>query len=534
MRHLLSSTRWLPAALAGALAFAVFIGCCNKSSFAGVNSDGAIYLLMADMLSPYRSHHFGFGEFLFAHYPFPPLYPLSLALVGGGSATPHLDYLFDALCLAIAVTATWAWVRRAGGGPPAAAAAAVTLSLTPIALFTVMGLFSEPLYLALSMSALALIAPTKIERRHWYIAAGLLGLAAVTRTVGLFAVAAFLGNWWWQTGARKAYPVVLLATLPPLIWAACKWRFGWSGGYVGSLLDDGFVSAVHGIIEQLPINVRALAYHGVRCFDLLGSVYSAAVVSALTALALITWVARLRTGAVDALYLALYLLVMLLWPYPNDFARFLLIVLPFFAAYACWGAALLLEHCGQRRVAPLAAAATAAVLICIVLPSTLLIVLQIAHADTAQEREFTRISQWYRYDSQSEARRMTEVAVRVLDAMAKLDEYVPPQACVTSIMPEVVMLQARRKSRRPPGIRATLPTLRAVLAECPYVLMLRGTAFPAIDYPLFYPHDRVTSDLEILHAERLDPTQPQGPPMMILARYRGPENRLNGATQIAH
>ena len=506
----------------GLISFALLLWIGVKPSLAGVNSDGAVYVLLADGLSPWRATDIDFGAQLFAHYPFPPLYPLLLSVAGGGSAVPALDYIVDALLQAMAVVASWCWARRIGCDGPTAAIAALSLAITPIALFTAMGVFSEPLYLALSMTALALVAGREISARAWRGAALLLGLAAVTRGVGLFAVAVLLLAWVWRTRGRDARLVPLLALAPSLVWLLIKASHGWQGGYTDTLFAAGVLPVAAALLAQLPTNLHALAYHFVRCFDSLNSRHSALILATLLIPAGLGFGRRLRAGQVDACYAALYLLVLLVWPYPNHFARFLLVLMPLFCAYAGLGVALMLAGGGQGGLRPFAAAATASVLLMVALPSLLQVLQSIAAAASAQERVHTRISSWYGHDSLAAARGSTAFSLRVLEVMATVGKQLPRAACVSSTMAEVFMLHGRRVSRPPPGQHADLASLRSALAACPYVLLLGTTTFPSVDFPPYYPLARVKDELTTLLTVPLDTARPEPPPLAVLARYHGP------------
>ena len=509
------------AALLGMAALAWFLWLGMKPVLIGINSDAAVYVLLADWMSPWRPADIDFGARLFAHYPFPPLYPLLLAMVGGGSAAPRIDYGLGALLQALAVVAAWCWARRAGLGSAGAAVAALSLAITPIALFTVMGVFSEPCYIALSMAALALVAAAAPSPRAWRGAAALLGFAALTRGVGLFAVAALLLSWAWRTRGRHARLVPLLALAPPLLWMGVKALNGWQVSYTNSLLRGGLSAALTRLAEQIPINLHALAYHFVRCFDLLGGRHTALVCAALLVPAALSVATRLRSGKADALYVVLYLLVITVWPYPNDLARFLLILLPLFGASACHGVSLLLASVGRARLAVASRVLVALLLLLVVLPSLLHVTLMIATAANAEERIYTRMSAWYGHDSLAKSRTATAFARRVLDVMATLREQVPRDACVTSTMAETVMLESHRYSRPPAGARESLDKLRAGLAACPYVLLLRATVFPAIDFPYYYPLERVRGELIAISTVALEQRADDATPLAILARYRG-------------
>ena len=511
------------AMLLGVASFALFLWVGMKPSLAGINSDGAIYILLADWLSPWRTSDIEFGARLFEHYPFPPLYPLLLAALGGGSASPQFNYAIDAWLQAWAVAASWCWARRVGCTGAGAVLAALSLALTPIALFTAMGVFSEPLYLALSMTAFALVAVPAPSTRAWYGAALLLGLAAVSRGVGLFAVLALVLAWAWRTHTKRARLTALIALAPPLLWLLLKASQGWHGSYTHNVFGAGLWPVLHSLIEQIPTNLRALAYHFVHCFDSLHGRHSVLITSLLLVPAAFTWLRRLRGAELDAIYLALYLAVIVMWPHPNHFARFLLVLLPVFGAYAALGVSAMLRSSGQPALARHGATLTAALLALVVAPSFLQIVLGIAKAEGAEEGVQARISTWYGHDSLAEARRSTAFSLRVLSVMTELGTRVPHDACVSSTMAETFMLQARRYSRPPPTERHDIAALRAALTQCPYVLLLGATAFPAADFPPFYPAARLAGELEALHSVPRDPAQTDGPPLAVLARYRGPQ-----------
>ena len=509
------------AVLLGVASFALLVWVGAKPSLAGINSDGAVYVLLADWLSPWHAHDIEFGARLFEHYPFPPLYPLLLAALGGGSASPQLDYVIDAWLQACAVAASWCWARRAGCDGAGAALAALSIALTPIALFTAMGLFSEPLYLALSMTAFALVAGPAPRPRAWHSAALLLGLAAVSRGIGLFAVLALLLSWISRTHSKTARLTPLLAVAPPLLWMAVKASHGWHGSYTHNVFAAGWWPVLHSLIAQIPTNLHALAYHFVRCFDFLNGQHSAVIATLLLVPAAFTWVRRLRDAELDAIYLALYLGVIVMWPYPNHFSRFLFVLLPLFGAYAAMGVSALLSASGQAALARHGASLAAALLLLVVAPSFLQIVLGIATAEGAEEGKQARISSWYSHDSLAAARRSTSFSLRVLRVMTELGTRVPHDACVSATMAETFMLQARRYSRPPPSARDDVAALRAALTQCPYVLLLGTTVFAAADFPPFYPAARLSGELEILHSVARDPAHLDGPPLAVLARYRG-------------
>lgn len=511
------SGRWLAlAGFAAALGLFLFVGA--KTTLVGVNSDAAIYLLRADHLAGNGGGDPALTTHLFANYAFPPLYSLVLAAAGGGSATPLRNYQIDAVLLAGAVIAAALWARRAGLSGVTAIAAAATLALTPTAMTVAMGVFSEPLYLLLSGVGFALVAHERAGKPAWYAAGLCLGLAATTRTVGMVGVLAVIASGWRRTSVLTTGGVAACALAPSVLWSLYRSAHGWHHSYVDSVFAGGVVQAARDLSSQLPINLRAFAYHGVRSFDVLSSGYAALGVGVLLLLALIGWTRRLRLYAADALYCWLYLATILLWPFPNDLPRFLLVMLPFLLGYAGLGATTLLQSVGSGRLAAIGPSAVALVGAGITLPTTLLIVGQIWHARGTADADNTRLSAWYGYASQAEARHGVAYSVDVLRAIAAIAPAVPAAACVTATMAEMVMLHTHRRSVHPPGIHASAADLHATLAGCPYVLLLRAQTFPTIDYPYYYPLQRVAPTLRMLLTVPAGAAQP----VAILAHYQAP------------
>lgn len=493
-----------------------------KASLAGLNSDAAVYLLLADALSPWRANDAGFALDLFGRYPFPPLLPALLALTGGGSVAPAWNLALGAMLQAVGVAAALAWARRAGATWPLALGASALLATTPVALFTAMGVFSEPLYLALSFTAFALVTGPAPNARAWRAAAALLGLAALARSVGLFAALALVSAWAWRGRRVGGLWVPLLAFAPALAWRVCKALAGWQGGYTEALFAAGLAQVLPDLAAQLGVNLRAIAYHAPRTLDQLGGALAAWTCALLAPLALLGWSRRIVTGAPDALYLALYAAVIVVWPYPNHYPRFLLVLLPLLATYAGLGLAALLASVGAARWVRPASGALALVLAAVMAPSAAQILGAVGRADDARAALYTRLAAWYEADSTNEADARVAYGLRVLEAMAALGAHVPADACVSATMPEMVMLHARRLAVKPPGADADDATLAAALTRCPYVLLLRATAFPDRAYPFYYPLARLPRDVEVLYSVPLTPGAEGGEALVLLVRARAP------------
>lgn len=519
----------LPAIAAGAITAAWFVWLSWKDSLLGINSDAAVYVLLAEHFTPWREAAVAFLGHLARTYPYPPLFPYALGLAGGGVAEPAVNYVFGAVALGVSSALIVGWYLRRGLSAPAALATVVVFALTPSTVFIAFGVFSESLYLALSFTALLVLAAPRPDRSAWLLAGALVGAAAVTRSAGITLVAAFGIAWWWgrrshedaSTSSRAPALALALAAAPWLAWKLARVLAGGDAGYIGSVAHGGVGATLAAAFEQVQVNPVALAYHFHRSFDLLGNGYSAAVLGALALPALLSFGADLRRARPAAIYVAVYAAVLLVWPYPNHARRLMFPVLPLLLFWLVDGPGFALERAGLARYAKAARALALALLVLITLPSTGSIVMQIAQHEGSASAAHPRTAQWYGRDSQAESRADIALTERVFTFMRDAAAHVPPGACVTSIMPEFVQLYTGRVARRPPGDEASDATLHAALAACPWVMMMHITMFPTVSDAEYYPLHRVGRALELVRHEPVDADAPDGHRLM-LAHYRAP------------
>ncbi|MGH8597496.1 MAG: hypothetical protein ACREXT_12635, partial [Gammaproteobacteria bacterium] len=302
-----------------------------RPEFSGLLADAYIYLLIAAGIE-----HLGAGatdpalSFLFAHYPFPPLFPMLLAATGAGPDQPAWTYAVNASVLGLAMLFLAYWYRQLGMPRTVAALLVLVIAALPAVWLTAMDVQSEPLYLTLS--AACLLALGRDPKPAWRVAGLACGLAVITRTVGIALLAIFLIDWW-RRGRRSDLTPILVALGPIATWSVIRLAFGFDASYLAvdqALLGDS-PSALFPVIKT---NALALATYGVRSFDLSGQAYAQIVIATLGGIALLEYLNRLRCSKPDAWYVTCYLSLILCWPYPYHARRFLLMILPLLMGYA--------------------------------------------------------------------------------------------------------------------------------------------------------------------------------------------------------
>ncbi len=312
----------------------------------GVFHDDGIYALLAQSIASGQGFHHSHlvGNPAATHYP--PLYPLALSAVWriapAFPANVPMLLGFNAMLLA---AAAWGWWRlattRLAWAPGMAAAGALAATLTSPMLVLSSALLSEPLFLAMLWPTLALTErAAEPSRRRTVVIAGLCGgVLMLVRTHALALLIAFalvlVARRRWRD-ALIAFGTCVAVQLPWILWS--RWATprvpapleGAYGSYLGWFVDglrEGGASFLIGTAG------RNLA----ECWLLLHDRFDAGLGSTMQTLVMALVVVALIAGAwatakrapVVVTFLALYMAVVLVWPYAPW--RFVWAVWPLFA-----------------------------------------------------------------------------------------------------------------------------------------------------------------------------------------------------------
>ncbi len=496
----------------------LFIGCALlfawvsvRPEFNGLLSDSYVYLAAAEALSPGAGHNPALLRHLLEAYPFPPLFPALLGLLGGGSSAPAASYAIGALLLAAACVAFRHWLRRAGAPRLAATLACVAFACLPLTLQVAMGVLSEPLFMLLIFGTASLLCAQPVTARRWLQAATLVALATLTRSVGVAAAGALLLCWVSARGWRVSWSAPLVAVVPPAAWAL----FRHLGGY-----DDYALASVagRGPWQLLRINADAWRQYAVQAVDLALRPHTVIVLTAFGVVAALVFALRLLQGRFDAWYCAGYLAILMLWPHPHHAARFFFVVAPFALAYVLLGVCALTA---RRRTTPRAVAAVVPVLLLLLaLPSTATMLTGLWQHRAEPMVTAMRGPAWYQ-SRRSQAAISMDFARRLAAFQAAHLPLVPAGACVASIVPQQVLVYGPRSGIDLTQIEARGQTLAQALSRCPYVLMVAARPYPPLKgIGALYPFEHIRAQMDVLAFERDRPDDPDSPLIVMLAKVQ--------------
>jgi hypothetical protein len=179
---------------------------CSHTVLASLLDDSVSYLTLARHLSPYSSDPLlePWTRYM-AH--FPPLFPLLLA-VTGASHDILAAHLVVAVCALAALVLVYVYANLELESPTAGVLVALLFVLTPGAWVSILGILSEPLFLALSVGVLVYCARRgdDITFRDSVVLGLLMSAACLTRAAGTALLAAYVAQVAFAAIGRRRLP----------------------------------------------------------------------------------------------------------------------------------------------------------------------------------------------------------------------------------------------------------------------------------------------------------------------------------------
>lgn len=370
------------------LSFTLFDG------FSTFSNDAASYVLLAAKWSPYFSPTQ--AELLtWPIVSFPPGFPALLAITGA-SESLWASHLVVSMCM-LASILVFGIYAASQTNRLLAASVTVIVCLLPGVITNSLGILSENLFLLLSLAALVLYSYVRAEpRTSWVWCAGLFVLLAatlLTRTIGIALVFAFViaGLFDRQLDRRSRSYVLLAATGAAVAWLTLE--IGQPEqhelDYASFLLRQvdraggGLWGALVYVLETVGRNFMALLNAWSRYISLNDETFwSFALTYILFAIAMIATGLRAARLKIDAVYIAGYLAIILIWPAVPQMLRFLHPIVPF----------LLLQpitYCCEKGLWPKSAPVRFTAYVLSVLTVGLLVIVQLRMVEMRSEAKRT-------------------------------------------------------------------------------------------------------------------------------------------------
>ena len=466
------------------------------NGFADLLSDSAIYLLMASVLDSGQQIPRQVFDIVMSDYHFPPLFPLTLWLFGGGAEYPLASHLINTALVVAGFVSFFAWLRVLETDWYRALVLVCIFAILPSVAFFANYIVSEFLYLSLALLGFAALERSRGSAGLLYASALLFGLAIATRTIGIallpaLALVAFRAQ-------RKHFIFVLaVAVCPYLLWSVYKTSYE-SSNYVSSFFLSHKGDFTTSLAVYARVNVQVLGLSWIKSFDHFISDYSTIPAAILGLLVFVGWLLRIARLKADAIYVLFYILILVPWPHPDHIHRFLLPLLPMLLYYGLTASATMAGRIGNGAPVLLLQSAYFALLLALTIPTNVNLVQRLTSPVPAHLSDFGRSHFWlFSRDPGAAIQRME--FLHSLHVSIAESSSIPSDACVWSIDPARHMLLSKRVSYGTPSPALDAAAFTQASGKCQYFFTMRVVPRPnQTGVTPLYPIERIENDTEVV------------------------------------
>jgi hypothetical protein len=457
--------------------------------------DNAIYILTAHYFSPWSGHS-DVAAYFAKHSQYPPLFPFALAIFGGGENL-LIAHIVTTTCLLLALIVFYNWLTALGFSTFHAILAGILVAVLPGTYMEALSVHSENLYLLSSLAGLLAISlAEKTDRAAWYWMGALcIAAATLTRGAGVSIIAAFACYLALRRPPR-ALLYVLVSILPMVIWQLLWPKHGPS--YLDSFTQKYSGISLGVLVSLLGVQLQAMWYGWVGNFS--ASSVGLYVMSVIGVVCLMGAMHRIYLKTIDGFYVASYLILILVWPFPAEARRFIFVIMPVLLVQGLLflkvvpGKEMLHRFFDYRVVMILS-------IFLIALPVLVLNAARFMYLPPENLGALRHSLGWYALDPR-EALGNIAFNNALASHLRQIKSLVPTDSCIYSIKPSIVAFYADRISMIPPRENLDDKAFRDSLKEtgCRFFYLM-GFSSPSFSKP-YYPADRLQGSLKILNAVR--------------------------------
>jgi len=479
---------------------------------AGLGGDNGVYLLTAHFYSPWAppsviAQHFATNS------QYPPLYPLVLALFGGGESI-LAAHLITTVCLLLSFLAIRAWMLTLGLQKTTVNLAVLLIALLPGTVKLAMFILSENLYLFLSVLSLLLVsvAEKKESSPLLLLSAIVIAGATLTRTVGISLTASFCLYILIRNPVKALLPGFV--TLAPVVIYSLhkKLLMAEHSSYLDALLSHYSSAPATKVLVQIQTESISLWQGWLANFESGSAIY---VIGFSLILFLPAVAVRIYKRKLDGLYLLFYFVIILFWPYPAEAKRLIYPVLPIMVGQIL----SLINHINSLSLGKITVRPVSLFILVILIssiPGSILIAGRFLQQLPPELESYRRTKFLYSSNQQVAIRNLAFAKV-LLEDMKNLNDILPGNAIIYGTKPAIISLYSKRLALLPPKEMVTDNSLQNNdTGFQPHYFYMQATTSPSYPSP-YYPFELIKDRIEILHIAKTDKSE-STPIIAILAR----------------
>lgn len=307
-----------------------------SGQLSGFADDGPIYLIMAQVFAGNAAND-GVMTAAYAYRALPPGFPLLLSVLPGDVVINAHRLIVLELCAALVLLYGF-YLHLCARAWHAAVLLLIFCSLPGVWL-ELLKIMAENQYLLLSLAILLLAKRNNNDWRRQALIGLLLAALILTRSIGITLLAAYVIRLAFSRdrqllATRPLAALVIALLLPITTWILLRpdANVSYARDLIQLLTMDSPIAAVQTNVRNMAIGAVSGWAHHFLLFWQDNTSPNVLLVLALGLLAMVGW--GLRWRELDAIYVACYGVVLMLWPYPEEADRFIYPLLPLFLLYA--------------------------------------------------------------------------------------------------------------------------------------------------------------------------------------------------------
>jgi hypothetical protein len=467
------------------------------NSVTGLYSDSTVYLFMADYFLV--SNPTAMTAIIAKSSFFPPLFPLVLGLFGGGVDGVVQAHWVTTGTLLFCIGIFHYWLRLQGLPQASTWLLTIIFSTLPGVFLHSLFIASDFLFLSLLISVFVLAEKADSCSYRSLISVGLvIGLSILSRSAGIVLLPAFAVFVFHRQIPRKI--VVIFSSLAlPAFWTAYKAFAGFKASYGSSIFDYWADNGLAEIFYDYSVQSVRLAGNFVDIFDLTAGPASYVVMAVISVPFLLGLAYRLRGLHLDSLFLLGYLALILVWPFPHEAERFMLVVVPFFLFYVALGARWLSR---RFKISPgWLSAGFCVLMLAVSLPSFARLTGFMFSSPDPEILAYTRNPYWFKHDNIEKANEYAIGLRQVFEASRAIADYVPENQCVYATYVALVVINSKRVAVEPPINEEDVYHPDVSFDTCDYFFMIPSSPEQK-NFPSMYPDQLIKDQVETLFVSK--------------------------------
>ncbi len=458
--------------------------------------DNATYFLTANSFSPYGKSFF-VSEYFSSKSLYPPLYPILLGLLGGGNSI-LIAHLITTTFLLIAILILYQWILLLNHEKLHATVLVIVFSILPGTYFQALSIHSENIYLLFSLLAIFFVTLKETSGNHKFLllAAIFIACSTLSRSAGFTLALAFIFYLVINNSKRK-YLLSFIAIFPMVLWSVFNNQS--DSSYISVFSNHYSGNYITIFIQQISNQSLYILHAWYSSFTpgtfgqlLLAIIFVASLLSALY---------RTLKKKLDGIYIILYLLMILVWPYPAESMRLLYPVIPILLVQTSICIKDITDQWVSDNIFLKGNYVLEAILLIILIPNLILTINRFNITVDENLIPYKRTNAWYETDLNM-AMKNINIFYGIFTSLNDVKQYVPNEECVYSIKPTIIELYMQRISKVPPRTIIDDDFYRSIeQSNCRYFYFIE-TISPSYKIG-FYPLERIEDNIDVIKAYKI-------------------------------